>query len=283
MMCAWQAFINLLPMWMRQQVDSMGKDGLQELRLRQGMNPEMIRTEGNLTLYREVSEDDLKFVVNTASRYSPWAAATIGKGYISAPGGHRIGLCGQAVSSMGVMTGMRDVNSLCIRIARDFPGIAGTANLSGSVLIIGKPGSGKTTMLRDLIRCRSDRGNGSVAVVDEREEIFPYWNDRVCFPPGRRTDVLRGCGKAQGVNSVLRCMGPETIAMDEITAAEDCEALLHAGWCGVQLLATAHAGSIADLLNRPIYRPIVEAKIFEKVIVMGQDKSWHIERIGHGT
>ena len=283
MMCAWQAFLDLLPVWMRQQVDAMGKEDLQELRLRQGMYPALIRSGGAIELYREVSAEDLRFIVNMASRYSPWAATTMEQGYITAPGGHRIGLCGQATSAAGVMTGIRAVTSLCIRIARDFPGIAKGADFPGSMLIIGKPGSGKTTLLRDLVRARSDRCTGAVVVVDEREEIFPYWNDKSCFPPGRSTDVLRGCGKTQGITSVLRSMCPETIAMDEITAAGDCDALLHAGWCGVQLLATAHAGSIADLLSRPVYRPLVEAKLFDKVIVLQKDKTWTVERICHGT
>ena len=74
-------------------------------------------------------------------------------------------------------------------------------------------------------------------------------------------------------------MSPDTIAMDEITAKEECDALLHAGWCGVHLLATAHAGSKIDLFSRPVYRPIIESKLFETLIILQPDKSWHIERM----
>ena len=52
-----------------------------------------------------VSQDDLNFVVNAASRYSPWAAASISKGFLTAPGGHRIGLCGEVVSRDGEVGG----------------------------------------------------------------------------------------------------------------------------------------------------------------------------------
>jgi len=279
MRCAWQAFVNLLPLWMRQSVDRHGKNTLQELRLRIGMRPELISAEERLDLEREVDIEDLRFVINTASRYSPWAADSISRGYITAPGGHRIGVCGQVVSAKGIMNGIREPTSLCLRVARDFPGISGSGLRSGSVLIIGRPGSGKTTFLRDLIRFRSENGCGSIAVVDEREEIFPHWQDKPCFPPGKRTDILRGCGKAQGIEAVLRSMGPEIIAVDEITAEEDCAALLHAGWCGVELLATAHAGGVRDLLSRPVYRPVIEGKLFDRVIVLRQDKSWSLERI----
>ena len=74
-------------------------------------------------------------------------------------------------------------------------------------------------------------------------------------------------------------MGPETIAVDEITAAEDCQALLHAGWGGVRLLATAHAGGRRDLYQRPVYRPIIESRLFDTVVVLQQDKSWRTERM----
>ena len=178
------------------------------------------------------------------------------------------------------MTGIQRLTSLCMRVARDFPGIADrAADYNGSVLIIGKPGSGKTTLLRDLIRQRSNRDGCCVAVVDERQEIFPQTHNQLCFPAGRHTDILSGCSKTHGIEAVLRNMGPETIAVDEITAHEDCQALLHAGWCGVKLLATAHAGSREDLYNRPIYRPIVEGRLFDTLLIIHADKSWRAERI----
>ena len=280
MRCAWQAFINLLPVWMREGVDKQGRDTLQELRLRLNMPPEMITSKGILYLERCVSSEDLHFCVNIASRYSPWAASTTSQGYITAPGGHRIGLCGNAVTTSGTISGIHALRSLCLRVARDFPGIAeDAACYNGSILIIGKPGSGKTTLLRDLIRQRSNRASGSIAVVDEREEIFPHAHNQICFPVGRHTDILSGCRKTQGIEAVLRNMGPDTIAVDEITAAEDCQALLHAGWCGVSLLATAHAGSRQDLYNRPVYHPIIESDLFNTLLVMGADKSWHAERM----
>jgi stage III sporulation protein AA len=173
------------------------------------------------------------------------------------------------------MTGFRQISSLCIRVARDFPGLAQSiAFTAGSVLIIGAPGSGKSTLLRDLIRQRSDTGRGSVAVVDERGELFPSG-----FAAGFRTDILTGCTKVQGIEALLRTMGPDTIAVDEITSEVDCEALMKAGWCGVRLIATAHAASKEDLLSRPVYQPIVRSKLFQTLVILQQDKSFRTERM----
>ena len=280
MRCAWQAFLNLVPIWMRGIVDKQGKDSLLELRLRLNAPPLLVTRTNQIWLDRLTSSEDLRFSINIASKYSPWAATTTAKGYITSPGGHRVGICGEAVVIDGRMVGIKNVSSLCIRIARDFPGIArDSLKYDGSVLVIGKPGSGKTTLLRDMIRQRSDKGRGVIAVVDEREEIFPRWNNEICFQTGRHTDVLSGCSKGQGIDAVLRNMSPDTIAVDEITAREDCNALIHAGWCGVRLLATAHAGCRQDLMSRPIYQPIVESGIFDTLIIMNDDKSWHSERM----
>ena len=280
MRCAWQVYRNLVPHWMRESVDRLGRDTLQVLRLRIDAPPELKLRNGNYFLDKPVREEDLKYCVNIASRYSPWASTTVRKGYITAQGGHRLGLCGDAVISEGRMTGIRNLTSVNLRVARDFPGIAKDIGKHiGSVLIIGKPGSGKTTLLRDMIRTRSDEHDGCVAVVDEREEIFPKAENEMCFSVGKHTDVLSGCPKPEGIEAVLRNMSPDTIALDEITADEDCRALMYAGWCGVKLIATAHAGSRQDLLSRPVYRPLIESRLFELLVVLHEDKTWHYERM----
>ncbi len=267
MRCAWKELMALVPPDLRQEVDKYSQT-LQELRLRVGRSPEFAAADGDRFSGRQVQESDLRFVVNAASRYSPWAAETAAQGYITAPGGHRIGLCGSMTPS-----GVGNYRSLNIRVARDFPGIGDRLPNTGNILILGPPGSGKTTLLRDLIRKISQ--NSTVSVVDQRGELFP-----VDFDRGLRTDVLTGCSKEQGIDMLLRTMGPEVIAVDEITAKVDCDALIRAQWCGVRLIATAHAADAADLKRRPVYRPLAQCGCFDTLVILKRDKSWRVERMG---
>ena len=275
MKCAWDALLSVLPTRLRQQVDNLGRDTMQELRLRVGQSVELILSGQSRILEMQAQEEDITFIVNAASHYSPWAAATSAKGYITAAGGHRIGVAGECVVQGGQVTGIRRATSLCIRVARAFPNIGDKAPKSGSLLVLGPPGAGKTTLLRDLIRIRSETGR-AVAVVDERGELFPVGG---VFTPGSRTDVLTGCSKAAGVDMALRTLSPACIAVDEITSQEDCQALLSVGWCGVELLATAHAKDVKDLLRRKIYQPLADSGLFDTLLILQPDKSWRMERM----
>ena len=280
MRCQWSAFLNLVPPRLRGIVDKVGGEQLLELRLRIGQPLQLIRLRDAIYLREIVTNEDIHFRLHMASQYSPRAAKGMKQGYISATGGHRLGLCGSAVMTNGTCTGIAAVSSICIRVARDIPGIAkGLLDQSGSILLIGPPGSGKTTLLRDLIRSYSNLNIGNIAVVDERGELFPYFHNELCFPAGLRTDVLSGCTKKEGITMLLRSMGPSIIAVDEITAEEDCQALLLAGWCGVRLFATAHAESLADLTKRAVYKPLLEKGLFDHLVVLQKDKSWKLERI----
>ncbi len=276
MTCAWQELLSLLPQWLRQEVDRLYKDTLQELRLRLGLPPQILWAGKRTSLGRAVTMEDLKQAVNMACRYSPWTATGAASGYITAPGGHRLGLCGEAVVNNGNMTGIQTLRSVNIRVARDYPGIAKPlAAISGNILILGRPGSGKTTLLRDLLRLLSWRE--TVCVADQRGEIFPAYCSRSCFDAGN-VDVLSGCPKEQALDALIRTMSPDTLAMDEITAQQDAQALLDGAFCGVRLIATAHAGSSRELQHRPIYRSLVQAGIFDTLVVMQPDKSYRTER-----
>lgn len=273
MRCAWKELLEILPQRLRREVDQQGIDGLQELRLRFHAPPELVLQGESRWLQGNITREELSFVVNAASRYSPWAAESMSQGFLTAPGGHRIGICGQAVYKEGRVGGMREITSLCIRVARDFPELGDRLKgLCCSVLILGAPGWGKTTLLRCLIRQYAQ--NIQVSVVDDRGELFPDG-----FVRGPKMDVLTGCPKGEAMERVLRTMGPACIAVDEITAEEDCKALISAANCGVILLATAHGASLRDFRTRPVYQRLSGQGVFDTLVTLNPDKSWQVERI----
>ena len=274
MNCAWDAYMKLVPKRFSHETNRF-ENGLQELRLRLGRCPELVVGNRSIWLKDTVAKEDIDFVINIASRYSPWTATSVAHGYITAQGGHRVGVCGEMNVIDGHPVSVRFATSVSLRVARDFPNISGNLkDLKGSVLMIGCPGSGKTTLLRDLVRKISTERDGAVVVVDERQEIFPYAGGSFTFPPGSRTDVLSGCSKTSGIEMALKTMSPQIIAVDEITSLADCNALMHSCWCGVSFLATAHASSIQDLKHRAAYRPLLENHLFEHLIILRPDKSW---------
>lgn len=258
-----QQLLSILPQRLRR--EDYGE--VRELRLRMGQNPRLDMHSGFRELSGAVTEEELRFVVNAASRYSPWSAATMAQGYLTAAGGHRIGLCGEGAGET-----LRQITSVCIRIARDCSGIAAGLPMEGNLLIIGAPGSGKTTLLREYLRQRSRLE--AVCVVDERREIFPEGFDR-----SGNLDVLSGVEKGRGLDMVLRCMSPRVIGLDEITCEEDCRSLIRAARCGVDLVATAHAGSVRDLRERQVYRILLETGLFPRAAVLDRSQSWHIREV----
>ena len=275
-----EPLIHVLPIWLRNKFRDSDLSHVLEFRLRLGQTVEIVTTVGSQLFDRIVQEDDLRFCINMASKYSPWTATSLYSGYITIEGGHRIGIAAcWAIDETGRRC-IQNITSICIRVAKEFRNISQDLYLfRGSLLIVGPPGSGKTTLLRDLIRSISENCTDTICVIDERKEIFPMNNNRMCFPIGPRTDVLSGCSKVKGIDMAIRCMGPHKIAVDEITAKDDCDALMEAAWCGVHILATAHASGKDDLYRRPIYKPLVECNLFQGLVVINRDKSWHLERM----
>jgi len=255
----------------------------EEFRLRAGRRPTVLLggKESELPGAGSVSPAELDFVIEKAAGVSLHTAAeSLKEGFVTAAGGHRVGICaalGASGEERRVVCALLSVN---IRIAREIRGVADAVlpRLEGeagfcSTLIISPPGAGKTTLLRDMIRGLSN-GRGCsrsyrCAVADERREIAAVRRGVPQFDIGRHTDVIDGGCKADSLISLIRCMNPEIAAMDEITRPEDSMAAAAAARCGVKLIATIHAGGIGELRERGAWREL--KRIFERAVVISRE------------
>lgn len=273
------------PQAVRDAVERFAPDGsVEEIRLRIGRALQVRTEKRAAALPLTVTRLLLDELTDRAAQRSAYAAQQmLQNGFLILPGGHRLGLCGTAVMQGGEVQTLRCISSVNLRVARAIPDIAqGCAGRlwthPASTLLFGAPGAGKTTLLRDLIRLLSDRQGKRICVVDERSELAACLDGVPQFDLGENTDILNGVPKECGIAMLLRSMSPQWIAVDEITAAQDVQAMLRASYCGVRFLATAHASSREELYARPLYRQLMRSGIFRNLICIRQDHSVRFEK-----
>lgn len=193
------------------------------------------------------------------------------RGYFPAGGGIRVGVCASGKSAGDGESHAGAVRAVSIRLpvpARGKSGLLPAFSLARrGMLLFSPPGGGKTTALRTLVREISEAPGGRhVCVIDEREEFIPE-EYRDCF-----TDIFFGRSKRAGMESALRTMRPDVIAVDEIGEGEG-SAVRAAMGAGVLLLATAHAAVAEDLLCRPGVASLLSCGGFDVCVRLGTPRS----------
>lgn len=196
--------------------------------------------------------------------------AELREGFVSAPGGLRAGVAGTAVQEHGRVIAVRDIRSLCLRVAGRHDGCADrlrplfASGILPSLLLAGEPAAGKTSMLRDIGRQLSGGSFGRrfrVAVVDERGEIAGAGGLENC-------DILTGCPKPQGILQAVRTLAPDIILLDELGTLEEVKAITANLHAGVPAIATAHARDLRECLRRTAVRSALEKQIFDKIVFL---------------
>lgn len=258
---------------------------LQEIRLRLHSPIELNFTDRMQWIHDVSFTTDVRnYVLNQLSEHSLYRLETeLQEGFITIAGGHRVGLAGKVTTLANKVKGLQWITSFNIRIAQQVTNIAEPCIDFLSVnnheyahtLLIGAPQSGKTTLLRELIRLIStgtDQHKAKkVALIDERSEIAASKNGVPQFDIGKRTDVMDACPKAVGMMMMIRSMSPDVIVVDEIGKTEDVQALLDVFHAGVTIICTVHGSSLTDVKKRLSLRPLFKEAMFERFVLLTND------------
>ncbi len=244
-----------------------GIEDIREIRIRKGGVCSLLIGTELIRLYRTLGEGETEQLIDGIIGGALYAHRdSIASGYVSIDGGIRVGICGSASYEENKLVGISDMRSLVFRIPSgkcDFGDELYDIFLGGidqGMIVYSPPGRGKTTALRSLAK---SIGMGEramrVAVVDERCE-FSCEDYLDC-----EVDILRGYKRREGIEIATRTLSPDLIMIDEI-GAEDAESLMSVVRCGIPLIATAHAGSIGELLKKPSLRRLLSAEVFSVAV-----------------
>jgi stage III sporulation protein AA len=265
-----EQLIRIFPVHLRESVRGADicQQRLEEIRIRGGQPLMFLDCEGewflqvhNQRLVRDMAEgysmtrEDLEEMVAFLCSYSMYAfAEQLHMGFLTLPGGHRLGVAGS-----------EHIYFLNLRIAHERKGCAGKlvrrlrdGESIYNTLLVSPPGVGKTTYLRDAIRLLSTGDEAHrglrIGVVDERLELGAGYLGIPGNDLGPRTDVLESVGKQEGIFWLLRSMSPQIIAVDELGAEADFQAINRAFYSGCRLIGTIHGEDVQGLQELPVFR-----------------------------
>ncbi|MBC2580320.1 stage III sporulation protein AA [Clostridium sp. DJ247] len=274
---------NILPQTIKDAIEHVSNiEKLQEIRIRAD-KPLMFQIGNKEIIHKYIPEfDDFKFIIQRISNYSIYAfEEEIRQGYITTKGGHRVGICGRCIIEKNQIKTIKNIASLNIRICKEILNCSDDImthilkdNEVMNTIIISPPKCGKTTLIRDIARNISngientDFKGRKVCIIDERSEIGACFNGIPQLNVGLRTDILDSCPKSEGIIMAIRSMSPDVIVCDEIGTNKDIESILTALNSGVGLITTIHGYDVEDLFNRPVFKDIIDNKVFQRAVIL---------------
>lgn len=248
---------------------------IEEVRVRRGRRASLTLSGRNLILNTVLDGAEIDSTLTGMCSGSLYAYSdTISRGYISLPDGVRVGVCGRASCEGERMLGVHEISSMVIRIPHRSKRVGEPIcdllrefGRARGVLIYSPPGVGKTTLLRGVISILSSGDMPlRTAVVDTRGELtFSVGGSDLCI------DVLSGYPRGLGIEIATRTLSAEVIVCDEIGDYVEAMALVSSHNCGVPLIASAHAGSVEELLRRTGIMLLHEADIFGAYVGIKRD------------
>ena len=243
------AMLGALPGDLVQRVRALdGLDGLLEIVMDLGRAPEA-RFAGReeILSQREVTAEDIAYVISRVGQFGGDNRAGIERTL------HRI-------SALRNRAGK--VVGLTLRVGRAVYGtmeiIRDVVEAGRSILLLGRPGVGKTTLLREVARVLADDLGKRVVIVDTSNEIA---GDGDVPHPGigraRRMQVSTPTLQHAVMIEAVENHMPEVVVIDEIGTEQEAGAARTIAERGVQLLATAHGNTLENLMLNPTLADLV--------------------------
>ncbi len=233
-----------------------------------------------------VKNDEFDLIFKKLCNYSVHCEIdNLKNGFITASGGNRVGVCSTAVISDGVISSVKDISSLNIRISREIKDCAKPVlnmlyvNELPSIIVAAPPSGGKTTFLRDFARLLSGGYSNKyrrVSIIDERNEIAYKNGSEILADVGVNTDVITGFSKQKGIELAVRTLSPEIIVCDEISSLSEVERIKDGFQSGVSFAVSVHASSKEELNNKPIVKSLLETGEFKYVVLL-KDYTYEFE------
>ncbi|MCS6827194.1 MAG: AAA family ATPase, partial [Caldilinea sp.] len=239
--------LAVLPERIRRTLEqSERKENLIEVIMDLGRLPEARFTDGEMVLSdQEVTHEDLRMVVERVGDFGADNRAGIERTL------HRIS---------AIRNRKGDVIGLTCRVGRAVYGaieiIKDIVNSERSILLLGRPGVGKTTLLREAARLRSEVKR--VVIVDTSNEIAGDGDiPHPAIGRSRRMQVPDPSLQHELMIEAVENHMPEVIIIDEIGREQEAIAARTIAERGVQLIGTAHGNSLENLLMNPTLSDLV--------------------------
>ncbi len=196
---------------------------------------------------REVSEPDIEYVVSRIGEFGEDNRAGIERTL------HRISC---------IRNRRGRIVGLTCRVGRAVFGTIATIEdiikTGDSVLLLGRPGVGKTTMLREVARVLADEMNKRVVIVDTSNEIAGDGDiPHPAIGTARRMQVARPTAQHAVMIEAVENHMPEVIVIDEIGTELEAQAARTIAERGVQLVGTAHGNTLENLMVNPTLSDLI--------------------------
>jgi stage III sporulation protein SpoIIIAA len=242
--------LETLPLHIQQALETGpdDKEDLLEIIMDLGRLPEArYRGHERFLSDREVSQDDIDYVINRIGMFGEDNRAGIQRTL------HRISaLRNRSGRVIGLTCRVGRAVFGTIMIVRDL------IESGKSVLLLGKPGVGKTTMLRETARVEAEDLRKRVVIVDTSNEIA---GDGDIPHPGigraRRMQVPRPSEQHAVMIEAVENHMPEVIVIDEIGTELEALAARTIAERGVQLIGTAHGNTLDNLMVNPTLSDLI--------------------------